>query len=88
MRRRQSQTTKGRLNPVPELSGRQIDRVKKLPREAERRSIHSLGVSEPSLVMFHNGEGSQEFSVEDGVACLDGRELLGVKSQRSPRTPN
>ena len=36
-------TMKGRLNPVQELSGRQIDRVKKLPREAERISIHSLG---------------------------------------------
>ena len=35
-------TMKSRLNPVQELSGRQIHRVKKLPREAERSSIHSL----------------------------------------------
>ena len=38
--------------------------------------------------MFYGGEGSQEFTVEGGVAFLGGRELLGVKSQRSLRTPN
>ena len=42
--------TKGRLNSVKELSGREIDRVKKLSREAERSPVHSLGGREPSLV--------------------------------------
>ena len=88
MRRRQSQTTKGRLNPVKELSGRQIDRVKKLPRrqrgvpytalEAEN-PVSSQGiVRRPSMTRGRR-------SNQSGPARRARREVFKERWKRSKR---